>query len=83
MQHPRTRFWIECALACISGALLVLTVVWADWIELVFGVDPDSGSGQLEWATVGLTVALTVIFATLARVESRRPAETSMSSTSA
>jgi hypothetical protein len=47
-------------------------LVWPDWIELVFGVDPDSGSGLLEWLIV--LVAFTVLLgaSTLARREWRR-----------
>jgi hypothetical protein len=32
--------------------LLVLTLAWPEWIEEAFGVDPDGGSGALEWALV-------------------------------
>jgi hypothetical protein len=47
-------FWIKVAVA----ALLVVTAVWHDWIEVVFGVDPDGGSGLLEWAiTAAATLA--------------------------
>src|SRR5438094_9632 len=41
----RQRFWIELALALASAALLVVTLLWNEWIELVFHVDPDAGSG--------------------------------------
>jgi hypothetical protein len=81
MKHLRTRFWIECALANLSGALVVLTLLWKDWIELAFGVDPDAGSGLLEWTIVGLTLGLTLIFVTLARIEWRRYPRPSTSST--
>ena len=41
----RGRFWVEAGLALISGALVVITLVWRDWIEIVFGIDPDEGNG--------------------------------------
>jgi hypothetical protein len=51
----RGRFWIEAAIAIAGTALLVLTLVEPQWIERVFGVDPDAGSGALELAiSVGL-----------------------------
>jgi hypothetical protein len=37
-------FWIEVVLACITGFLAMLTAVHPDWIEAVFGVDPDRRS---------------------------------------
>jgi hypothetical protein len=69
----RRRFWIEAALALSSAALFVLTLVTREWIELVFGVDPDHGSGSLEWAIVLCLAVPTVVFAVLARLEWRRP----------
>jgi len=41
----------------------VLTLVVHDWIEVVFGVDPDGGNGLVETAIV---VTLFVICAALA-----------------
>ncbi len=73
MTHQlRQRFWIEVALAVLSAGLLVLTLLWKDWIELTFGIDPDAGSGAVEWAFVAGTLALTIAFSLLARVEWRR-----------
>jgi hypothetical protein len=69
---PRQRFWIETALGCLSVVLLVVTLVWKDWIELVFKVDPDAGSGALEWSIVALALALAVTFFALAHREWRR-----------
>jgi len=71
-QHLRQRFWIETALALASAALFVVTLVWKDWIEIVFRVDPDAGSGALEWAIVAVAVCSTFVFAALARSEWRR-----------
>jgi hypothetical protein len=68
----RQRFWIEVALASVSAALFVLTLLWKDWIELVFRIDPDAGSGAVEWSIVALTLALTIAFSVAARLEWRR-----------
>ena len=70
-QHLRQRFGIESALAVLSAALFVITLLWKDWIEIVFGIDPDAGSGAVEWAIVGLAVCLTLVFTALARREWR------------
>jgi hypothetical protein len=68
----RSRFWIEAVLASITGGLFVVTLVWREWIELVFGVEPDGGDGSLEWAIVGVLLVATVVFGWLARTEWRR-----------
>ena len=70
----RARVWIEFACAGSSALLAAITVVWPDWIEAVFHVDPDHADGSFEWLIVAslLTVALTL--STLAYRELRRPA---------
>lgn len=73
-QQLRTLFWIEALLALGNAVLLALTLVWKHWIELVFKVDPDAGSGAAEWAVLGITLLLTVTFVALARMEWRRAA---------
>lgn len=71
-QQLRPLFWIEALLALGNAILLVMTVLWKDWIEIVFDVDPDAGSGALEWAIVAITLLLTIAFLALARSEWRR-----------
>ncbi len=51
--------------------LAVVTLVWHDWIELVFGVDPDHGSGAVEWLIVALAAAVALAFGVMARAEWR------------
>ncbi|HVH93970.1 MAG TPA: hypothetical protein VM688_03565 [Nocardioidaceae bacterium] len=51
-RHFKRRFWIEGVAASAAFVLLGLTLVWPSWIELGFGVDPDGGSGVLEWLIV-------------------------------
>ncbi len=59
-------------LACGSLLLLLMSLVWKEWIEIVFHVDPDRVSGGTEWLIVALASAATVIFALRARIEWRR-----------
>lgn len=65
----RRRYWIELGLAIVTGALLVLTIITREWIEIVFGVDPDGGSGALEWAIVAGLAVLTLASTVAARRE--------------
>lgn len=54
--NPRRRASVLIALAACSTVLAALATVWPNWIESL-GIDPDGGSGFLEWAfPVGLGV---------------------------
>ena len=68
----RRRLWIETALACISFVLLLVTVVWHDWIEVVLRVDPDRGNGLAEVVVGAALLAVALFSALLARREARR-----------
>jgi hypothetical protein len=68
----RTRFWIEAGLASLTTLLFLLTLVRRDWIEAVFGIDPDHYNGSLEWMSVAALFVVSVAFAALARAEWRR-----------
>lgn len=50
MHEVRQRFWVEIGLAVFAALLFVLTLITREWVEIIFGVDPDGGSGALEWA---------------------------------
>lgn len=65
----RSRFWLETGMGTINGILFVITLMWRDWIEIVFGVDPDSGNGSLEWLIVGVLLVVTITLFVLARYE--------------
>jgi hypothetical protein len=66
------RFWAALVLGCISAGLFVLTLITREWIEVVFGVDPDRGSGALEWAIVLVTAVAAIACLGYARFEWRR-----------
>lgn len=68
----RRRFWLESVLGSITGCLAVVTLFWHDWIEAVFGMEPDQGNGSAEWLAVVVFLLVTVILAAGARREWRR-----------
>ena len=67
----RARFWIEALCAVAGAALFVLTLISREWIEFLFGVDPDGGSGSLEFAIALGLLCVSVISGVLARREWR------------
>ena len=56
----------ESGLAAAVSLLAGFTALHHDWIEVVFGVDPDSGSGLIEWALVAVSAVISVTFAAVA-----------------
>jgi hypothetical protein len=68
----RVRFWTESVIAGAALVLGLMTVVWPDWIEAVFGVDPDNHSGALEWLVVAGLLVVAAGAGGVARVERRR-----------
>jgi len=68
----RRRFWLESILGSITGCLAVVTLFRHDWIETVFGVDPDQGNGSAEWLVVVVLLVVSIILAIGARLEWRR-----------
>jgi hypothetical protein len=64
-------------LAAVAGALAVVTLVWPTWIESLFGVEPDAGSGEAEWLVAALFAAVSVVLGLVGlrhRRLARRPA---------
>jgi hypothetical protein len=70
--HSRTLFLLESGLAAGAMVLALVTAFWPDWIELLFGIDPDGHSGSLEWVIVAALVVAGLTLAILARLEWRR-----------
>jgi hypothetical protein len=56
-------FWIQAVLSAITLMMAAVTLIWPDWIELMFGADPDAGSGAAEWAGVGAFLCVSVALA--------------------
>lgn len=66
-QRLRRRMTLEAVLAGCFLALALTTTVFLEWFEALTGLEPDGGSGALEW---GLTAAFglaSVTAAVLAR----------------
>ena len=72
MHRVRARFWIEVVAGTLSALLMALTLVTPEWIEEIFGVEPDGGSGALEWAIIAALALGAISSSLLARREWRR-----------
>ena len=68
----RRLFWVEVALAAITGLLALITPIFPDWIEFVSGWDPDQHDGSVEWMIVAGLFVVTVVMVALAAIEWRR-----------
>jgi hypothetical protein len=73
MTHRRSlRLRIEAALGAVSAVLLALTLAIPNWIERIFGFEPDGGDGSAEWGlAISLAIATLVLFADAYRLRSR------------
>jgi hypothetical protein len=71
----RPRFYIELVVSLAALFLALVTVMWNDWIEIVFKLDPDMGNGSLEKAILAVLVLAAVATAWLARTEWRQARE--------
>lgn len=67
----RFRFWLEAGLATLAGLMFLGTLIWSDWIEIVLGVDPDSGNGSVERLIVMVLIIATTTLSVLVRFEWR------------
>jgi hypothetical protein len=63
----KTRAWLETVLAVLGLSLCLLTLVWREWIEFLFGVDPDLHTGALELLVAGAFLVASVVLARQAR----------------
>jgi hypothetical protein len=63
----------QTGVAAVFAVLAIVTAVWPSWIEFVFGIDPDGGSGALEQVLVIGFGVLALVVALLAH-RSRRAA---------
>jgi hypothetical protein len=68
----RLRFTLEAVLGAGAAALGLLTLFWQDWIEAIFGYDPDQHSGSVEWLVVAGLLVLAAVLGVLARADWHR-----------
>jgi uncharacterized membrane protein HdeD (DUF308 family) len=68
----RVRFWLELVCGLLGAVLFVATLVMREWIELIFGVDPDNGSGALELSIASSLLAVSIATGVLAVREWRQ-----------
>ncbi|MGF6871079.1 hypothetical protein [Paraburkholderia sp. MM5477-R1] len=57
----RGNFVVWFAFAVLSATTLAASLVWPQWIEMLFGNQPDAGDGVEEWAITGVLTAMTLI----------------------
>ena len=69
MGKARKRLLLEVGLAILSVLLFVATALWPEWIEMVFGFDPDYGNGSFEWLIMELTAISAVVAIFLASAD--------------
>ncbi|GAB3002875.1 hypothetical protein [Saccharothrix stipae] len=68
----RGRFWVEAALAAVTGVVTAATLFSREWVEVVFGVEPDGGGGSFEWVVVRVAGLAFVVRSGLTAAEWRR-----------
>jgi hypothetical protein len=57
-RHGRGKQWVLNTTIAVGGILCLMTLVWPDWIEAIFGLDPDGGDGSVErWIARGVALA--------------------------
>jgi hypothetical protein len=62
------KFLRDAGLAGLCAFLALLTAGWANWIEMVCGIDVDAHNGAVEWTVVVALAAIGVIGAARAGV---------------
>lgn len=68
----KARFTVEVLLGLASLGLAILTTINGEWIETLTGLEPDAGSGTLEWAIVIVLAIVGTVLGTLAVRDGRR-----------
>jgi hypothetical protein len=53
--------WVEVLLGLISTVFLVLTILLPDWLEVLFRLAPDAGTGSAEWGLALSLAAMSIL----------------------
>lgn len=62
---------VRLGAALVFAVAAAVTVAMPRWIEAVFGVDVDGGTGALEWCVVAVFAAISAACGLLARRAAR------------
>ena len=72
MNRLPLRFWLETVLGVLSAIMLALTLAMPDWIERIFGFEPDGGDGSTEWGwAISLAIAAVALLVDARRLQLR------------
>jgi hypothetical protein len=74
MPRLRRRFWVELCAAMAALLFLAAATINPVWIESATGLDPDAGSGAVEWLLALLAAGVAAGSSLLAWAELRRRA---------
>jgi hypothetical protein len=66
------RYRLQVAFAAVCAVLTIAAAILPVWIERLTGLEPDGGSGELEWLLAVATGALSIAFGVLAYRTRRR-----------
>lgn len=72
LPHLRTRFWFEVAAVIVNFVLFGVTLAVPSWIEFIFHVEPDGGSGALESIVVLVWLSGSLVMSVVTGREWRR-----------
>jgi hypothetical protein len=62
VRQPITqRIRLFAGIALVAAVLALLTFVWHDWVEIIFGIEPDQGSGWIEAGITLVAIAVAII----------------------
>jgi hypothetical protein len=68
MNKMRKRLIVaETAVAGLVGLLALSTIFWRDWLEVLFGWDPDHHSGTAELALIAALAVTSLLLGCIAR----------------
>jgi hypothetical protein len=63
---------VETAAAGLAGFLAILSIFWRDWLEILFGWDPDHHNGTAELALIAGLAVISLLLGCTARWQAVR-----------